>query len=203
MGQKPRILTADQQNEICDMLASGASRNLAARFAGCHPGTLRAEMRRNADFAHRVIQAELKLEAVLLRAIRNAAESDTKQWRAAAWALERIYPNRYAKRRSNTLTVDQVHEVISEVTEIVASELPVPRFRERIFNRLAVLFATARARPSIEPTPQDDHVTHKPSEQQRRIAGPTRCKEPDDQLPAIETPPAPPGESTDTASDSG
>ena len=199
MSRKPLRLTDQQMDEICEMLSSGASRASAAQFAGCHPATLRAEMRRNPDFAHRVIQSELKLEAVMLRTIRTAAESDSKQWRAAAWALERIFPNRYAKRRSNTLTVDQVHEVISEVTEIVASELPVPRFRERIFNRLAVLFATARARSPLQSEPEHTHVpSADSSQQQRRLAGPSRSAGGDDQTDSLEAPPPPSGESTET-----
>jgi hypothetical protein len=174
MSRKPQPpLTDAQRHDICEMLSSGASRASAAQFAGCHGAALRAEMRRNLDFANRVLQAELNLESTLLRAIRSVAEKDPKQWRAAAWALERIYPNRYAKRRTNTLTVDQVHEFISEVSEIVASELPVPRFRERIFHRLAVLFATARNSSSPHSATENAHVPPVPAKQRRRIAGPS------------------------------
>jgi hypothetical protein len=200
MGQKPLILTPEQQKEICDTLASGASRTVAARFAGCHPATLRAEIRRNPEFEKRVIKSENNLETVMLRAIRQATESDVKHWRAAAWGLERIFPNRYAKRRSDTLTRDQVHEVISEVSEIVASELPVPRFRQRIFHRLGVLFATARPHP-IEPTPHDNHAPSDTPEQQR-LAGPIHGNGSDQATNARETPPNPPSESTETTADS-
>jgi hypothetical protein len=188
MSHKPLRLTDKQMDDICEMLATGSSRPTAAQFAGCHPATMRAEMRRNPGFAHRVTQSELKLEAVMLRTIRTAAESDNKQWRAAAWALERIYPNRYAKRRSNTLTVDQVHEVISEVTEIVASELPVPRFRERIFNRLAVLFATARTRSPLQSASENSHASSDPTAHQRRITGPSNGIGRDGQTDAPEVP---------------
>jgi hypothetical protein len=196
MPHKPLRLTDQQMTDICELLATGASRSTAAQFAGCHAATLRAEMHRNREFSHRVIQSELKLEAVMLRTIRTAAESDIKQWRAAAWALERIFPNRYAKRRSNTLTVDQVHEVISEVTEIVASELPVPRFRERIFNRLAVLFATARTRSPLQPASENADV---PAAQltEPRIVGPQRPADDDSQQNALQAPPPPSGESTE------
>jgi hypothetical protein len=190
MPHKPRRLTDRQIHDICEMLSSGASRPTAAQFAGCHPATMRAEMRRNPDFANRVLQAELNLESTMLRAIRSVAEQDPKQWRAAAWALERIYPNRYAKRRTNTLTVDQVHEFISEVTEIIASELPVPRFRERIFHRLAVLFATARTRSPLQSATENSHVPAANStERQQRIAGPSDGSGRDDQTDAPETSP--------------
>jgi lysophospholipase L1-like esterase len=188
MPRKPLRLTDQQMNDICDMLATGSSRSTAAQFAGCHPATMRAEMRRNPTFAHRVAQAELKLEAQLLRTIRHAA-SDPKQWRAAAWALERIYPNRYAKRRSNTLTVDQVHEVISEVSEIVAAELPVPKFRQPIFDRLAVLVTTVQVRAPMKPGTDNVHVIQPHSEQPRRLEGPAPCNASGDRSGESETPP--------------
>jgi hypothetical protein len=181
-------------HDICEMLSSGASRPTAAQFAGCHPATMRAEMRRNPDFTNRVLQAELNLESTMLRAIRSVAEDDPKQWRAAAWALERIYPNRYAKRRTNTLTVDQVHEFISEVTEIIASELPVPRFRERIFNRLAVLFATARTRSPLNSATENTDAPTDPPAHQRRIAGPPNGIGRDGQTNAPEAPSSPSSE---------
>jgi hypothetical protein len=195
MSRKPQPpLTDTQRHDICEMLSSGASRASAAQFAGCHVAALRAEMRRNPDFAGRVRQAELNLESTMLRAIRTVAQQDQKQWRAAAWALERIYPNRYAKRRSNTLTVDQVHEFISEVTEIIASELPVPRFRERIFNRLAILFATARTRSPLQPASEITTVPADPPAHHRRIAGPSNGIGGDGQSNAPEVPSPPSSE---------
>jgi hypothetical protein len=194
MSYKPRRLTDRQMNDICEMLATGSSRPTAARFAACHPATMRAEMRRNPDFAHRVTQAELKLEAIMLRAIREAA-SEPKQWRAAAWALERIYPNRYAKRRTNSLTMDQVHELVSEVSEIVASELPVPKFRQRIFDRLAVLVTTVQIRAPMKPQTEHANVIKNISpEQPRRLVGPSPCDSSSDRESQIEMPSPPSGE---------
>jgi hypothetical protein len=204
MSRKPQPpLTDAQRHDICEMLSSGASRASAAQFAGCHVAALRAEMRRNPDFAARVLQAELNLESTMLRAIRTAAAEDQKQWRAAAWALERIYPNRYAKRRSNTLTVNQVHEFISEVSEIIASELPVPRFRERIFHRLAVLFATARTGSPLNTATANENVPADSPAHHRRIAGPSdgACRDGQTDAPQVPFPPSSePGQSTDETS---
>jgi hypothetical protein len=196
MSRKPLRLTEKQMDDICESLASGSSRPTAAKFAGCHPATMRAEMRRNPEFMHRVTQAELKLEAIMLRAIRDAA-SEPKQWRAAAWALERIYPNRYAKRRTNTLTLDQVHELVSEVSEIVASELPVPKFRQRIFDRLAVLVTTPMPPPAKSGT-EINNVRQIDSSKHRRLAGPPACDHPGAHPDETQIPPFPPSESTES-----
>jgi hypothetical protein len=111
---------------------------MAARIANCHPATLRAEMRRDREFANRVEQCETKLESLCMKTLREAS-SDTKHWRAAAWTLERLYPNRYGKRKSDTVTVDEARQVMVQVYEIVSAELPVKKFRKRIFDRLSVV----------------------------------------------------------------
>jgi hypothetical protein len=200
MSQKPLKLTDLQQNEVCEMLSAGATRPIAAQFAGIHPATLRAEIRRNQAFARRVIQSELKLESVMLRTIREAANDNAKQWRAAAWLLERIYPNRYAKRRTSTLTLDQVHELVSEVSEIVAAELPVPKFRQRIFDRLAVLITTVQIRPPAKPTANDSHSVHpEPVRQPLRLERHPHCDVECERNGEIPSAPQSPGESNRTA----
>lgn len=120
------------------MLRLGATRTMAATYARCHPATIRAEMRRDPSFANQIAQSELRSETSFLKVI-HAAGKDPKQWRAAAWALERMYPERYARRKGNTLTEEQVQQLVAEMAEIVASELPITKYRQRIFNRLADL----------------------------------------------------------------
>jgi hypothetical protein len=170
---KPVRLTAEQKDQICAILSMGATRSMAAQYAGCHHATLRAEIRRDPDFSRRVIHSELKLESVCLRNIREAA-SDPKQWRAAAWALERVYPNRYARRKASTITTDQANELVAEFNEIIASELPVPKFRQRIFDRLALLYTniqinTAHQRETEQTNAQFMETPIEPP----RLVGPT------------------------------
>jgi hypothetical protein len=120
------------------MLSMGGTRGMAACVANCHPATLRAEMRRDPEFANRVEQCETKLESICLKTLREAS-SDTKHWRAAAWTLERLYPNRYGKRKCDTITFEQARHFMVRALEIVSAELPVKKFRKRIFDRFTVL----------------------------------------------------------------
>jgi hypothetical protein len=138
MGRKPIRLTEEQRNTACSALSLGLTRSMAARIADCHPATLRAEIRRDSIFAGRVDQCETKLESLCMKTLREAS-SETKHWRAAAWTLERLYPNRYAKRGSDTVTFEQARHVMMQVYEIVSAELPVKKFRQRIFDRLSVI----------------------------------------------------------------
>jgi hypothetical protein len=150
MPRRTKRLTKTQRNKITSMLNIGGDRSMAAGYARCHPATIRAEMRRDAEFANQVTQAELRNESSFLKVIHQAGK-DPKQWRAAAWALERLYPERYARRKGNTLTEEQVSQLIAEMAEIVASELP-QRYRQRVFARLADLQTNYRSHIGV-----DDH----------------------------------------------
>jgi hypothetical protein len=135
MPRQPKRLTKSQTTKITSMLGIGGTRSMAADYARCHQATIRAWMRRDPEFANQVIQAELRSERSFLNVIHEAGK-DPKQWRAAAWALERLYPERYARRASNTMTDEQVQQLIAEIAEAICNELP-KKYRQRVFCRLA------------------------------------------------------------------
>ena len=60
------------------MLRLGGTRSMAADYARCHSATMRAEMRRDPEFANQVIQAELRNEKSFLKVIHEAGK-DAKQ----------------------------------------------------------------------------------------------------------------------------
>lgn len=49
-------------------------------------------------FSEALKKAEARHKAALLTSIRDAALGDSRNWTAAAWLLERKYPQEYAKR---------------------------------------------------------------------------------------------------------
>lgn len=99
----PQPLTDDQRRRACALLAMGATRLQAAQFADCNRKDLAAEMKRDPAFKQQVQQSELRAEMEIVRTLREATR-DPKQWRAAAWTLERSYPRRYGLRKRNALT---------------------------------------------------------------------------------------------------
>src|SRR5580693_8951341 len=111
------ILDDYKQGEICAIVMVGGTRRLAAEYVGCHPETIRRTCLRDPQFAERLRKADCGPEINLLRAIQIATK-DPKQWRAAAWALERLFPERYARRRPGAITPEQLDEVIRQIGAI-------------------------------------------------------------------------------------
>ncbi len=136
------MLDENQQRDICAILTVGGTRRMAAEYAGCHIEAIRRTALADRDFALRIRKAEVGPEITLLRNIQVAA-SDPKQWRAAAWALERLYPDRYARRPPDAIGPEQLEEIIRQLGQIVVGEVPVKRFRERVLARLVELTADA------------------------------------------------------------
>lgn len=133
-------LDATKRREVCAILAVGGTRVMAATYVGCVPATIRATAQRIPEFDEQLRKAELGPEIKFLNSI-QAAAGDVKQWRAAAWALERMFPERYARRAPDTITIDQMNEIIQALAEIIVGEVPVKKYRQRLLERLAELLA--------------------------------------------------------------
>ncbi|MCE9604579.1 MAG: hypothetical protein K8U03_06695 [Planctomycetia bacterium] len=74
--------------------------------------------RRDPAFADALRKAEAERELTLVRKIQEAA-GEKNGWKAAAWLLERRYPDRYAARRAATMTREQVGIVLNQFAEIL------------------------------------------------------------------------------------
>ena len=133
-------LDATKRREVCAILAVGGTRVMAAAYVGCATSTIRARALRDPEFAEQLRKAELSSEITFLKSI-QAAAADVKQWRAAAWALERLFPERYARRAPDTITVEQMNEIIQALAGIMVGEVPVKRYRQRLLERLAEMLA--------------------------------------------------------------
>jgi len=90
---RPTVMTPDKEKEILAILTMGGSRNVAADYVGIAQGTLHDCIKRNADFSERVKNAEAKGQ---IRHLKKVSESD--QWQASAWMLERKWPNEFGRR---------------------------------------------------------------------------------------------------------
>jgi hypothetical protein len=77
------------------LLKGGLPRRAAANYLGISPATIAERMARDPLFAADVRQAEMFCQIRLLELMLRHSE---RSWRAAAWLLERLYPERYAKR---------------------------------------------------------------------------------------------------------
>ena len=114
---RPTKLTAELQTEICDLLRAGNYIETAAAFAGVSKQTLYDWIRRGkrelqrveaspgskirkkeapfVEFLDAVERAQAMAEAEDIEILRRAARDD---WKAAAWRLERKFPDKWGRK---------------------------------------------------------------------------------------------------------
>jgi transposase len=101
----PSKLTPELQTQLCKLIAAGSPPAVAAQASGIAEGTFyawmrRAESNRKADLRYRNFKRAVELasaesEAILVTRIAKAASAGS--WSAAAWILERRWPQRWSK----------------------------------------------------------------------------------------------------------
>ncbi len=143
-------LDETKRREILAILSMGCSRATAAGYVGCSRHTIGKLAARDPGFARQLARAESLGQIELVKSVR-ASTHDNKQWRAAAWALERRYPEDFARRGPDCLTPGEIDEFLAEVTEIILQELPASRYRKAVLTRLWRLRPESRReRKSLE-----------------------------------------------------
>jgi hypothetical protein len=124
---RPRTLDDGKRREICALIAGGCSLNDAARYVDCSTSTIRREAERNPDFLAQLRHSENHARLSPLRAMQQAMGT---HWRAAAWFLERAFPHRFGRPESSTFGPREARELMKELFELVAIEVP-EQFRVR------------------------------------------------------------------------
>ena len=136
MGRRgrPPVLDKAKRAQIVAILSVGCSQNVAAQFVGCAASTIQRTAERDPEFGEELGKAKSNAELGLVKNIRNAAQKE-QYWRAAAWALERGFPEKYARRGPDVITVEQVGLLLTKFAEIIVEEVP-ERYRTSILRRL-------------------------------------------------------------------
>lgn len=137
---RPPVLDHVKKREILAIVAMGCSRRTAASYVGCSPKTILNTADRDPEFAAQLRRAEHASEIEYLQRIRNAAKKE-QYWRAAAWALERINPEDFAKRPPRSLTPEQIAALLLQLADVLVAELPVGAYRKRVVKALDRLLA--------------------------------------------------------------
>ena len=135
MGKRGRFaLDEEKRGHIVAILSVGCSQNMAAEYVGCASSTIQRTAERDPKFAKRLREAKGNAELGLVKNIRNAAKKE-QYWRAAAWALERGFPEKYARRGPDVITVEQIGLLLTKFSEIIVRDLP-ERHRTGILNKM-------------------------------------------------------------------
>jgi transposase len=110
----------ERVGKILGQIRAGVPKEAAARIAGIGASTLFEWMQRDVEFAEAVQRAVAESEAVLVARIAKAA-GEPRHWTAAAWMLERRFPERYAKRdilqHQGSIGVDVTLQRLREIRE--------------------------------------------------------------------------------------
>ncbi|MEM6329110.1 MAG: hypothetical protein AAF790_02560 [Planctomycetota bacterium] len=133
-------LTDDQKRDVCTIAAVGCERHIAARYLGCRPAELQAQIEADAPFARELEQAEARAELTHVRNVQQAAQ-DEKHWRASVWWLERRAPQRYGRQDPGAVSPAQVRKFVGELAAIIAEEVQHQEDRDRLLKRLEDLAA--------------------------------------------------------------
>lgn len=102
MARKSK-LTPEVQERIVQAISMGATYELASQFGGIHYDTFNEWMKGKPDFSEAVKAAEGRAVVGWLAKIEKAASDGN--WQAAAWKLERRYPENYG-RTDHRLKID-------------------------------------------------------------------------------------------------
>ena len=142
------FLTEQQRASVYDSFSSGGSYEMAADCCGATVEMIEAEESCDPCFTQKNCCARMTSEANLLKALTGAA-GDSKQWRAAAWLLERLYPERYARRKPNTLSLKDHEQRLQQIADLVKSIAP-----SEVWTQLR-----EQLEKLIKPTPVDNSST--------------------------------------------
>jgi hypothetical protein len=135
-GPKP-ILDATKRGQIVAIISVGCSQKVAAEFVGCHVSTIQRSAERDPKFAAELHQANGNAELSLVRNIRNAAKKE-QYWRAAAWALERFFPEKSARRGPDVITLEQIGLLLAKFCQIIVESVP-EKYRSTILKKADAL----------------------------------------------------------------
>ena len=160
---RPCLLDEKKKSLILTLLRKGCSRVTAANSVRCHPKTILNTANRDPEFAEKLALAENASEFIHIENINNAGK-EVKYWRASAWMLARLDPDRFGRSTPDAMTPSQITSLIVQIAEIILQEIPVVQYRQQIIKRLDCLLAEARlCKEPIPDSPQEASLIAEPA----------------------------------------
>jgi hypothetical protein len=141
MSSQSTLLTEEQKDQICAILAYGCDRETAAGIVECTVVDIGSEITNDPGFAINVRRAEATAELRHMQNILNATK-DGKYWRASVWWLERRSPERFGRRSAETITPKQLEQALVAWNEVITCEFPTSEERKRVTACIEKLYAS-------------------------------------------------------------
>lgn len=102
----------EKKDLILQVIREGNYQVTAAKVAGIHPDTLIEWKKKYPDFSDAIKAAEAEAEISALQMVRAHSAGN---WQAAAWYLERKFPERFGK--VDRLHIDKVENEVKEMSD--------------------------------------------------------------------------------------
>jgi hypothetical protein len=134
MTVQPR-LTELQKREACSIILLGCDRVTACWYLGLEPEVLQRELAEDSVFSRKVHRAAAMVEMHHMQCLRQASQ-DPKQWRVAQWWLERRAPDRYAARRPESISQEQLDVLLDRIAQIIVAEVSDDGLALRLLGKI-------------------------------------------------------------------
>lgn len=117
-----RKLDEDMRGRVVDLISKGIAEGRAAEAVGINPKTLSRWINRPAngeqrELSRQVARARIEGKAALIKVIEDASAKD---WKAAAWLLERKYPAEFARPAPRVIGEDGARRTDETVKLFIA-----------------------------------------------------------------------------------
>ena len=93
---RPLAITKEMEEIIINLLSDGVSQKKVARYIGVNEKTIMTHKMNFPDFLERLEKAKLETTRLAYKSLKIGM---TKDWRAAAWWLERTEPARFIEKK--------------------------------------------------------------------------------------------------------
>ncbi len=152
---------------------------MAAEHVGCEPDDITAAAKEDPRFREQIADARSDADIDALKLLRRTA-SQEKNWRVAAWILERRNPEEYGRRSPNSFSGEQVMEILGRVLDTVMRSVPREEVAEVMFEveeELADVVAKARLPlPEYNPPEEDEGGQDVESTGQKQVTDETNAQ---------------------------
>ena len=135
---RPRVFDKDKRELLIGLVASGFTRRQAAEHVGISKRTVARALGEDEEFRRTLGNAELRLELHPMQHIRTQM---TKEWRAAAWLLERQRPDLFARRAPSTVTLGDLRGIFGGFLQLLLEGVPDQSIRDRVRKNVETFLA--------------------------------------------------------------
>lgn len=139
-----RRLTSQQLADVCSLLTLGCSRTSAAGLLGVDPNSINTDGRPR-RIAQQIAKAESRRELGYLTTLQQAA---TKDWRAAAWALERLNPDLFGRRKPEAISPAALAAAVRKLALRIDARITDETARAEVVAALTDLLAELQFEPA-------------------------------------------------------